>query len=202
MSFIYQLYYFLGFTPWDRGLGEVPQELRDLIEGPVALPKGRAIDLGCGFGRFSIYLAQQGFSVTGIDAVERALALARKRAIERNLDVRFIHGDVTRLENSEIGGPFDFFIDAGCFHSMTDEERQRYGESILPFSKPGTVFLMFAFKPGKRILGPRGAALADVERCFGAHWDIQSVEPDSHKRRIALGSVLEGVWYRMQRRAS
>ena len=41
---------------------------------------GRALDLGCGTGTDSIYLAQQGWHVTGIDMVPEALAIARRHA--------------------------------------------------------------------------------------------------------------------------
>ena len=39
MSTLYRLMYLLGFTPWD---GVYPDELREAIEGPAALPAGAA----------------------------------------------------------------------------------------------------------------------------------------------------------------
>jgi len=73
------------------------RSLRDLVEGPEALPRGRAIDLGCGRGSLAIYLAQHGWQATGVDAVERALRAARRRAGKSGVDVTFVRGDVTRL---------------------------------------------------------------------------------------------------------
>jgi predicted TPR repeat methyltransferase len=49
--------YLIGFTPWDRADMPVPQALRGPIGGKQARPLGRALDLGCGTGRFSLYLA-------------------------------------------------------------------------------------------------------------------------------------------------
>ena len=77
----FELSYLLGFSPWDRWHAKLWEPLRKLIEGPGSLPPGRAIDLGCGMGPLAIYLAQHGWQVTGIDAVERALRVARTRPV-------------------------------------------------------------------------------------------------------------------------
>ncbi len=50
-----QLYRGGGQVPWDRALP--PPEVIALA---AELPPGRALDLGCGYGRASIYLAQHG----------------------------------------------------------------------------------------------------------------------------------------------
>lgn len=59
-------------------------------------PQGRALDLACGEGRNAIWLAEQGWEVTGVDfsrvAIERARALAGRRGVA----VRFLEADVTR----------------------------------------------------------------------------------------------------------
>lgn len=52
-----------------------------------------AIDLGCGTGRNSLALSAQGFSTTGVDFSQRAIATARGR--EGAEHVTFIHGDLT-----------------------------------------------------------------------------------------------------------
>ncbi len=71
MSISYRLLYLLGFTPWDQGV--IRPELIEVVDGPDALPVGRALDIGCGTGTQSIYLAQHGWQVTGVDFVRKAL---------------------------------------------------------------------------------------------------------------------------------
>jgi SAM-dependent methyltransferase len=80
MQLPFQLAYLFGYAPWDRWQGKPLRRLRELFEGPQALHPGRVLDLGCGMGRATIYLAQLGWKATGIDAVERALRVARRRA--------------------------------------------------------------------------------------------------------------------------
>jgi hypothetical protein len=51
MRFIYQVAYWIGFTPWETPETPVPAVLREVIVGPRAIHSGRALDLGCGMGR-------------------------------------------------------------------------------------------------------------------------------------------------------
>ncbi|MGB9307685.1 MAG: class I SAM-dependent methyltransferase, partial [Mycobacterium sp.] len=72
---VYRLIYRLGLIIWRRDTP--PTELVALVEGLAALPAGRALDLGCGTGTDTIYLATHGWDVTGVDMVPKALDIAR-----------------------------------------------------------------------------------------------------------------------------
>ncbi len=130
MSLKFELAYLFRYAPWDRWQGKPLRRLQELLEGPQVPRPGRALDLGCGMGRGSIYLARLGWQVTGIDAVERALKVARLRAERAGVKPEFVHGDITELERAPYSRPFDLFLDLGCFHILSDDERRRYGESI------------------------------------------------------------------------
>lgn len=56
------------------------------------------LDVGTGTGRAAILMARGGARVTGIDASEAMLAIARSRATAERLPVRFLAGDAHRLE--------------------------------------------------------------------------------------------------------
>jgi SAM-dependent methyltransferase len=62
-----------------------------------ALPTGRALDIGCGTGTQAVYMAGQGWEVTGMDAIDRPLRKARARAAAAGASVDWVRGDVTRL---------------------------------------------------------------------------------------------------------
>jgi tellurite methyltransferase len=64
------------------------------------LPKGRALDLAMGQGRNGVYLATQGFQVTGLDISEKGLAMAQKLAEERRVT---IDTQVVDLETAQLG---------------------------------------------------------------------------------------------------
>ena len=54
----------------------------------------RVLDLGCGSGWLSIYLARNGFNVTGIDVSEHAVKLAQAWADKEDLNAHFDAGDI------------------------------------------------------------------------------------------------------------
>ena len=49
---------------------------------------GRALDVGMGQGRNAIYLAQQGWDVSGFDPADKAVALAQQEAKRLGVSLR------------------------------------------------------------------------------------------------------------------
>jgi 2-polyprenyl-3-methyl-5-hydroxy-6-metoxy-1,4-benzoquinol methylase len=78
---MFWLFYRLGTPPWEGH--PLPKRLTELVEGPSALPLGKALDVGCGTGDTSISLAQHGWDVTAFDFMNVALARARAKAEAR-----------------------------------------------------------------------------------------------------------------------
>ena len=60
--------------PWEIG---APQPAMSAMLGRYP-PSSPILDVGCGSGDLSIYLAQLGYQVLGIDFVEKAIANARE----------------------------------------------------------------------------------------------------------------------------
>ncbi len=168
---LFRVFYAIGFTPWDGH----PQSatLRELIEGIDSLPPGSALDVGCGTGDSSIYLAQHGWQVTGVDFTPKALEKARDKARATGAAVNFVHADVTHLRQAGINGPFQVIVDNGCFHGMSDGDRDLYVNEISAVAAPGARLLMIAFKPSGR-LGPAGVAQTEIERRFTPKWTLVS----------------------------
>lgn len=67
--------------------------------------KPKIIDLGCGMGHYSGYMAEQGFNVTGVDFSENMLKIAKKNYPK----VKFIISDVCKLD-SLMGEKFDAVV--------------------------------------------------------------------------------------------
>jgi SAM-dependent methyltransferase len=84
---------------WDAryaDLGPVTalQPNRFVAAETAQLPPGRALDLACGEGRNAVWLAEQGWQVTGIDFSEVAIERARRLANARRVPAEFVVGDV------------------------------------------------------------------------------------------------------------
>jgi len=61
-------------------------------------PQGRALDLACGEGRNSIWLAEQGWTVTAVDFSDVAIERAREFAEGRSVDVEWLRADLASYE--------------------------------------------------------------------------------------------------------
>jgi SAM-dependent methyltransferase len=169
---LFRVFYRIGFTPWDGH--PIGQNLQDLVEGTddaPPLPVGSALDLGCGTGDSSIYLARHGWRVTGVDFVPKALERARAKAA--NLSVNFVGADVTQLTQSGIGTNFGLIVDNGCLHNMTDHDRDAYVREVSAVAAPDARLLIVAFLPGGRF-GVRGIEPAEMERRFTRAWTLMS----------------------------
>lgn len=84
------------YAETDRLWGREPN--RFLVAEVSELPPGRALDLACGEGRNTIWLAERGWRTTGVDFSEVAIAKAREQAGAASLDVEFVCEDLLEYE--------------------------------------------------------------------------------------------------------
>ncbi|OIN80665.1 class I SAM-dependent methyltransferase [Mycobacterium malmoense] len=116
--------------------------LVELVEGPQRLDPGRALDLGCGAGRNTLYLARHGWEAIGIDFVGRAIEKARSKAVDAVAPARFLRGDVSRLADLDIGDGFTLIIDSGCYKSLSDVQRNAYAAGVTQVAAPKALLLI------------------------------------------------------------
>jgi SAM-dependent methyltransferase len=200
MSAGYRLAYRLGLTPWEQaGVGFGPQlaSLLDREEDGVAAPFGKALDVGCGTGAHAIALAQRGWTVTGVDAVGKALETAREKAAAAAADVRFVEGDATRLEDS-VGAEYRFLLDVGCFHGLKPSQCKDYARGASAVTEPGGTLLMFAFGPGRRGPLPRGVDREEIVATFTG-WELSDDEAADTAGMPGPLKNSEPRWYRLTR---
>jgi SAM-dependent methyltransferase len=172
---LFRVFYAIGFTPWDGH--PLSTKLHELVEGTDALPPGAALDVGCGTGDSSIYLAQHKWQVTGVDFTPKALDKARTKARAADATVNFVHADVTHLRQAGINGPFQVIVDNGCFHGMSDGDRDLYVQEMSAAAAPGARLLMIAFEPGAGV-GPAGVDQPEIERRFTPAWALLSADDE------------------------
>jgi SAM-dependent methyltransferase len=173
-SLVYRAFYLVRLPIWERRIS--PSDLIQLVEGPGALTSGRALDLGCGTGTDSIYLARHGWSVTGVDMVPEALDIASRNAAIAGVDVQFVQGDVTHVRDF-VDGIFDLLLDFGCFHTLPDDLRPAYVETVSSVATTGAILLLYGFaRPPRLALMPAGVSLDEMRNRFADRWEIESAE--------------------------
>jgi SAM-dependent methyltransferase len=197
MSLMYRLMYRFGFTPWDTG--EVPAELATLIEGPGALPRGRALDIGCGTGTQAVYMARNGWEVTAVDAVPRPLARARARAQTEGVSVDWILADAARMHRLGLTPGFTLFFDRGCFHGLDESQRGAYAAVVDELAAPGATLLMMAFARNRVVVAPAGLEQSELVGRF-AGWELASASPDTGGELSGPLRNVPRTWYRLVRR--
>jgi SAM-dependent methyltransferase len=192
-NIFFRLAYRFGSKPWDSGVP--PPELVDVIEGVRQLPVGRALDLGCGTGTTTVYMATKGWQTTGVDFVPRAIRIARAKTLAARLSVSFLVGDVTRLHELPIEPGFDLLFDQGCFHSLPEGAQEAYARETTRMARSGATYLLYAFgrqpEARRRRFFPKGITPDEVRALF-ADFELVEARPGTDP----FGSH----WYTLRRR--
>lgn len=183
---LYNFIYGTMGAPWDIGPRE---ELVSLVEAERLSPC-RVIDLGCGAGANSIFLAERGFEVTGVDFSSKAIDISRERAAAAGVDAAFVIGDLTDLRGVE--GPYDLLVDYGTLDDLSLPDRNRYLDTVLKLSRPGTRFLLWCFEWTNRwwerilyavvggVLGHMHMSPGEVEDRFGEAFEVERIGGSEH----------------------
>lgn len=130
-----------GKIPWD--IESPPRILIELVERETVHPC-KTIDLGCGTGNYALYLARNGFNVTGIDISPTAITIAEKRAEEKGIHCAFLVADV--LGNmEEVRGTFAFAYDWELLHHIFPGKRNTYVQNVHKLLAPQGKYLSLCF---------------------------------------------------------
>ena len=160
----------------------IPSELKRLIQ--VSKPQ-TSLELGCGLGRFSRFMASQKIQATGVDYSAVAIEKAKKRVADERYKPSYLVGDVTNLEI--LSKPFDISFDIGCFHCLDKEAQQKYVSEVARLLKPGGIHLIWALdnSPSNMKLTPD--YIRDI---FDKNFQLR--ESQSSRRRVVF---VASHWY-------
>lgn len=125
--------------PWDTGR---PSSELERVVTQHAIHPCRALEIGCGTGTNCIWLAQQGFTVTGVDVASLAIEKANERAQAAGVQAEFLTADVLALP--ELKGPFGFFFDRGCYHAVRRSAADKYAPAVARHLAAGARGLILA----------------------------------------------------------
>lgn len=118
--------YKMNDTPWELGRPD-NNLIHYICNWPI--PPGKALEIGCGTGHNSIWLAENGFNTFGIDLCEDAISKAKARPNTTPCKVRF--DTLNFLEANLEDAPFSFAFDRGCFHTMNSaDDREKFASLV------------------------------------------------------------------------
>lgn len=134
------------------------------------IKQGKVLDIGCGIGRNSLYLASKGFEVCGIDISKTSIEWGKQIAKEKSIKVEFLCQSI--FDNTQESESFDFVYDSGCFHHIKPHRRLQYLNNILRLLKPNGYFGMTCFN----LKGGANISDYDVYRDYSMHGGLGFTE--------------------------
>ncbi len=157
------------------------KELVEAIDSGWFPKNQRVIDVGCGKGEVSRWLAAQGFAVLGLDysaaAIENCRRLSAGHPNAPTFDVADLCDKDLRLV------PAFSLIDRGCFHRIVGNLRPVFAQNIAHATVEGGHFLLLAgtFQDA-RVVNYGGVRSEQelrehVGAIFGKHFIIERAEP-------------------------
>ena len=170
---------YLGTPPWD--IGRPQPVVVDLAECNGFT--GRVLDVGCGTGDNSLFLARRGIDVVGIDTAEHAIQLAVEKAQTVDRAPRFLVADA--LELARLNTTFDSVLDCGFFHTLTDDGRALYLHGLGEVLPPGAALHIVCFSDDEPDWGgPRRVARIELEQLGGGFF-LEELLPARFETRTA-----------------
>jgi len=170
----YRERYKSGDTPWDAGQPDF-NLIEIVTKNPILSCK--ALDVGCGTGDNSIWLAKNRFQVIGTDTSDIAIEKAKKKASKAIVECGFILVDFTK--NRIEGAPFGFVFDRGCFHSFSSEnDRRRFAKNVATHLEEAGLWLTIVGNADedRQGPGPPQRTAGDIVLAVEPYFEVLSLE--------------------------
>lgn len=153
-------------------LGRPRPILVEYMEEGLLPNRGKALDLCCGAGTNTVFLAKNGLDVTGIDISETAIGLARQKANQAGVAVNFLNESFIDLPFND--SEFIFVYDMGCFHHVEEEDRSTFIEGVSRVLLNQGLYMLtcFSYRNGP---GWNHFTRQQIVDLFGNKFDIYSV---------------------------
>lgn len=182
--------------PWHR---EQPSALLAAVVSARG-GQGRVLDVGCGAGVLSVWMAQRGMNVTGLDLFPEAIAMARAVADGKGVKAEFVCADLFSYRPER---PFEVVYDSGCLHSLVGGDLGSYKRQVLRWLAEGGDYVLEHW--GKRHaldwrpIGPRRRSEASLQRFFAPELTLVRSEAEDFAAPLPFGPKVRGVAYRFAR---
>lgn len=176
---------------WDIGR---PQRAFVYLEEAGGIGR-RVLEVGCGTGELSLFLARHGHDVLGVDFARSAIEQAREKARWRRVNAHFLVWDALKLP--ELGVRVDTVLDSAMLHCLGEEERKRFVDGLATFlERGGHYYLLCDARPeGSGYYHGASLSRGEIGELFaGRKWQLEFVyDTVFERRRSRNAAYLAGV---------
>ena len=156
------------------------------------IKKCRALDIGCGAGTNSIFLAQNRFDVTAVDISPTAIDIAKKRSKDAEVKIKFFVTNAYSLNLPK--NSFDFIFDRGCFHHIPINYRKSYVKQNHRLLIKNGKYYLHAFSDRNNWNQENLFSLGRIKTYFGEYFKIieagEIAHTAPHGEKVYLKSAL------------
>ena len=146
-----------------RLMGLGPRFIERVVRTVHIPPGTRVLDAGCGMGRLTLQVKRVSPEpeVIGLDADPRILSIARRKAAQRDLDVKFFEGSIERMPfpDERFDGVFSVLV----LHHLPEEIKTKACQEMFRVLRPGGRAIIADFAPPYGLVA---TAVASVMRWF------------------------------------
>ena len=144
----------------------------------------RVIEVGCGTGELSLFLARGGHEVLGVDVAPTAIRQAREKARWRRIPATFLVWDALGLD--DLGVRADTVVDSAMLHCLGPRERLVATDAIRRTLRPGgDYFLLCDARDDRAPATWASLSRAEARELFTPErgWDLLFVSDTVFERR-------------------
>lgn len=107
----------------DRDVREAQFFIQNLIKHLRLTKTDNILDVACGRGRHALFLAAQGFNVTGIDLSPNSILYAQNEAAAKGINAQFYVHDMRKLTYKKADVLLNLFTSIGYFGDKQDNTK-------------------------------------------------------------------------------
>ena len=154
-------------------------------------PPLKLIDVGCGYGRDSRYLAAElDCRVLGLDPSPAAVAAARK-ARRPGLDVEYVAGDAASLAAAAQADRFDVAFAGNVYHLLSPGGRREFAAALAALARPGGLLFLSTLSPRDPQHYAVGEPVLGEERSWVEHVYLHFCTADELTADFSAFTVLD-----------